>query len=128
MGVKMFLINSWFILCSHGLQLLIKDWLCILFFTGKTKYNAPLLLVWELEIIGSESGNFKLMYIPSKNFHSQSTVLTLVKMYGSDFLCEEEGKIWQMRFASFFDEYQCILSEIWIQPNTNFFIKLNFLW
>ena len=44
--------------------------------------------------------------------HLQSTVLTLVKMYGSDFLCEEEGKIWQMRFASFFDEYQCILSEI----------------
>ena len=54
----------------------------------------------------------KLMYIPSKSFYSQSTVLSLVKMYGSDFLCEEEGKIWQMRFASFFDEYQCILSEI----------------
>ena len=80
--------------------------------TGKARYNVPPLVVWEPEIIGSKLEALKLMYIPSKSFHSQSTVLTLVKMYGSDFLCEEEGKIWQMRFASFFDEYQCILSEI----------------
>ena len=79
--------------------------------TGKKRYNAPPLVVWEPEIIESELGNFET-YIPSKSFHLLSTVLTLVKMYGSDFLCEEEGKIWQMRFASFFDEYQCILSEI----------------
>ena len=80
--------------------------------TGKARYNAPPLVVWEPEIIGSKLEALKLMYIQSKTFHSQYTVLTLVKMYGSDFLCEEEGKIWQMRFASFFDEYQCILSEI----------------